>query len=215
MLRGVKAPDRPQAVRKGGVPVLVAFVLYAAGAGVAALLVPNGGAEAANAPAAGASGNWQVAEGTLAINVRQMGAEVAGSFAGWTADIRFDEVAVDGKHGSVTVTIDTASLTLGSVTKQALEPEFFDVATHPTAIFVADILPGPTGYVAEGTLILRGVAQPIALPFALEITGDQARMAGTVTLDRRDFGMGASYGDESSVGFAVGVTVDLLATRVE
>jgi hypothetical protein len=40
-------------------------------------------------------------------------------------------------------------------------------------------------------------------------------MAGTVTLDRRDFGMGASYGDESSVGFAVGVKVDLLAKRVE
>ena len=217
MLRGVKAPDRPQRVRKGGLPVLVAFVLYAAGAGVAALLVPNGEAVAASAPVAEttASGNWRVAEGTLGISVQQMGAEVSGSFAVWTADIRFDEVAVDGKHGAVTVTIDAASLTLGSVTKQALEPEFFDVATHPTAVFAADILPGTEGYVAQGTLTLRGVAQPITLPFTLEIAGDQVRMAGTVTLDRRDFGMGASYGDESSVGFAVVVTVDLVAERVE
>ena len=215
MLRGVKAPDRPQRVRKGGVPVLVAFVLYAAGAGVAALLVPNGEAVAASAPATEASGNWRVTQGTLAISVKQMGAEVGGSFAGWTADIRFDETAVDGKHGSVTVTIDTASLTLGSVTKQALEAEFFDAPTHPTAVFAADILPGPTGYVAQGTLTLRGVTQPITLPFTLDIASDQAKMAGTVTLDRRDFGMGPSYGDEASVGFAVVVAVDLSAEQAK
>ncbi|AZL60803.1 cytochrome [Tabrizicola piscis] len=216
MLRGVPAPARPEPVRKGSVPVLVAFLLYAVGAGIAALLVPNGEAVAAGAPVeAEASGNWRVVEGTLGISVRQMGADVGGSFANWTADIRFDEAVVDGKHGNVSVTIDTASLTLGSVTKQALEPEFFDVATHPTAVFAADMLPGTAGYVAEGTLTLRGVEQPISLPFTLEITGDQARMLGEVTLDRRDFGMGASYGDEASVGFGVVVAVDLLAERVE
>jgi cytochrome b561/polyisoprenoid-binding protein YceI len=215
MLRGVPAPARPEPVRKGSVPVLVAFVLYAVGAGIAALLVPNGEAVAASAPTAETSGNWRVAEGTLAISVRQMGADVGGSFANWAADIRFDEAVADGKHGSVSVTIDTASLTLGSVTKQALEPEFFDVATHPTASFTADLLPAAAGYVAEGKLTLRGVEQPITLPFTLELTGDQARMAGEVTLDRRDFGMGASYGDESSVGFGVVVSVDLTAERVQ
>jgi cytochrome b561/polyisoprenoid-binding protein YceI len=216
MLRGVPAPARAEPVRKGSVPVLVAFLLYAVGAGIAALLVPNAEAVAAGAPVeAEASGNWRVVEGNLGISVRQMGADVSGSFANWTADIRFDEALTGGKHGSVSVTIDTASLTLGSVTKQALEPEFFDVATHPTAVFAADILPGPAGYVAEGTLTLRGVEQPITLPFTLEITGNQARMLGEVTLDRRDFGMGASYGDEASVGFGVVVAVDLLAERVE
>ncbi len=216
MLRGVPAPARAEPVRKGSVPVLVAFLLYAVGAGIAALLVPNGEAVAAGAPVeAEASGNWRVVEGTLGISVRQMGADVSGSFANWTADIRFDEALTGGKHGNVSVTIDTASLTLGSVTKQALEAEFFDVATHPTAVFTADILPGTAGYVADGTLTLRGVEQPITLPFTLEITGDQARMLGEVTLDRRDFGMGASYGDEASVGFGVVVAVDLLAERVE
>ncbi|TAG26261.1 MAG: cytochrome [Rhodobacterales bacterium] len=227
MLRGVPAPARPETVQKGSLPVLVAFVLYAAGAGIAALLVPNGEAIAADAPAAVAAsetevatvaettGNWRVTEGTLGFSVKQMGADVSGSFATWTADIRFDEVAVDGSHGTVTVTIDTASLTLGSVTKQALEAEFFDVATHPTATFTADILPGAGGYVAKGDLALRGVVKPIELPFTLEITGNQARMTGNVTLDRRDFGMGASYGDEASVGFGVVVAVELVAERVE
>lgn len=223
MLRGVPAPARPTPVQRGGMPVLVAFVLYAAGAGIAALLVPNGEAVAANIPvaegavaseAADSTGNWRVADGTLGLTVRQMGADVSGSFATWSADIHFEEMATNGTHGTVNVTIDTASLTLGSVTKQALEAEFFDVANHPTATFTADIVAASDGYVAKGTLKLRGASQPIDMPFTLGISDDQARMVGTVTLDRRDFGIGPSYGDEGSVGFAVVVTVDLVAERV-
>lgn len=216
MLRGVRAPESPEVARRKFTPLAIALVVYAAGAGLAALLVPQTEAVASPAPvetAAVAGGNWTVTEGTLAIAVKQMGAEVTGSFANWTADIRFDETPLDGKHGTVTVIIDTASLTLGGVTKQALEPEFFDVIAHPTATFTADILPGTSGYLAEGTLTLRGVEKPVSLPFALTITGDQADMAGTVTLDRRDFAMGASYGDESSVGFPVVVEIALKAKR--
>lgn len=54
---------------------------------------------------------------------------------------------------------------------------------------------------------------PVELPFTLDIQGDTARMTGNTTLDRRDFGMGATYPDESTVGFAVTVTVDLTARR--
>ena len=213
MLRGATAPDQPQQVRHGKVPLLAAFVLYAAGAGVAALLVPQTEAIAAPAPTAATTGNWTVESGTLALSVRQMGADVSGGFARFTADIAFDEVATDGKHGQVTVSIDMTSVTLGSVTKQALEPEFFDVATHPTATFTADILAAATGYVAEGTLNLRGLEKPVTLPFTLTLDGDTATMTGTTTLDRRDFGIGQSYGDEASVGFPVTVTVDLVARR--
>jgi cytochrome b561/polyisoprenoid-binding protein YceI len=213
MLRGTSAPDRPQPVRRGALPAILALGLYATGAGLAALLVPNTEA-VASAPAPTApGGNWTVQEGTLQITVRQMGAEVTGSFADWTAEISFDETPTAGRHGSVIVTIDTASLTLGNVTKQALEPEFFDAANHPTATFRAELLPAPEGYTAQGKLALRGVERPVTLPFKLEIEGDTARMVGSTTLDRRDFGMGQSYGDESSVGFAVAVQVSLTATR--
>jgi polyisoprenoid-binding protein YceI len=62
-------------------------------------------------------------------------------------------------------------------------------------------------------LALRGIEQPITLPFTLEIAGDKASMTGSVTLDRRDFGIGAGYGDEATVGFAVDVAVTLSAAR--
>lgn len=221
MLRGVQAPARAAPHARRATPLILALAIYAGFAGVAGLLVPQTEAApaltaataTAEAAATPATGNWTVQSGTLAIGVRQMGADVAGSFASFAADIAFDETPTDGAHGTVSVTIDVGSLTLGSVTKQALEAEFFDAATHPTATFTAAILPAATGYVAEGTLVLRGVEQPVSLPFTLAIDGDTATMAGTTTLDRRAFGMGPSYGDEGSVGFPVVVTVDLVANR--
>jgi polyisoprenoid-binding protein YceI len=82
------------------------------------------------------------------------------------------------------------------------------------AVFDAEIVPVGSGFEARGTLRLRGAEVPVVLPFTLEIADDTARMAGALTLDRRDFGMGASYGDEATVGFAVQVTVALTAQRV-
>lgn len=197
-------------------PALLALAVVA---GVTTFaLLPRGAAEAtetvappAAAPVAG--GNWQVTTGTLGFSVKQMGADVQGTLPDWRAEITFDEAATNGKHGRVKVEIDTATLTLGSVTDQARGPEFFDVANHKTAVFEADILPAASGYEAKGTLSLRGQSQPVSLPFTLTIAGDTATMQGTTTLDRRTFGMGAGYADESSVGFPVQVTVSLTAQR--
>jgi cytochrome b561/polyisoprenoid-binding protein YceI len=207
--RGVAAHHRA--------PMLAAIGLYAIGAGVAWSIV-NVTFEVATtaAPAATetAAGNWQVTEGTLGFSIKQLGSDVSGTFATWTADIAFDPVASDGNHGQVTVTIDMASLTLGSVTDQAKGPDFFDVATHPQAIFTATILPAGEGsYVADGTLDMRGVTAPLQLPFSLVLEGNTASMTGLTTIDRRTFGMGATYADESSVGFNAAVTANLTATK--
>ena len=213
MTRGTHAPATPIAARRSALPLLAALALFGLGAGVAAL--PRG-EPLTTAPVAvqnATAGNWQVTDGTLAFGVTQMGQSVSGSFAIWSADITFDEIATDGTHGSVTVTIDTGSLTLGSVTTQAKSADFFDTTTHPQAVFTADILPAASDYQAIGTLTLRGTTVPVTLPFALGIDGDTATMTGQTTLDRRAFGMGQSYTDETSVGFGVTVDIALTATR--
>jgi cytochrome b561/polyisoprenoid-binding protein YceI len=195
-------------------PAVVALALFTAGGAAAWIMAsqpPEPALPAAVAPqTTETAGNWQVAEGTLKLGVQQMGASVAGSLPVWTAAITFDETT---GTGSVQVDIDTTQVTLGSVSDQAKGPEFFDVATHPTARFTATIAPAGEGYEAKGTLTLRGTDVPVSLPFTLQITGDTATMAGNLALDRRDFGMGPSYADEKTVGFAVTVDVALTATR--
>jgi cytochrome b561/polyisoprenoid-binding protein YceI len=217
MTSGREAPPQARGIAHSRAPILAALGIYAVGAGVALAMAGGAAPELAETtppPATEtATGNWELTDGTLGFSIRQMGADVSGTFATWTADITFDEVATDGRHGAVTVTIDMASLTLGSVTDQAKGPDFFDVATHPAATFTATILPAGDSYVADGTLDMRGTSVPVQLPFSLVMNGDAATMTGITTIDRRAFGMGASYADESSVGFNATVTVNLTATR--
>lgn len=202
----VAAPPTGQATRA---PVFAAAAVWLAALGAGLALA--GSEEAPATPGrAAVESQWQVQEGTLAITVRQLGAEVQGGFATWTAAIDF---APETGTGAVTVTVDIASLMLGSVTGQALGPEFFDAARHPTATFAAKIRPEGEAFAADGTLTLKGAEAPLSLPFALSIEGDTARMQGTATLDRRAFGIGPSFTDESQVGFIVEVAAELTATR--
>lgn len=211
--RGAVAPATPVAHRSLAAPGL-AVLVWAGVIGAGILLPPETEAAAPPAPTetatAPTTGNWAVQSGTLSIAVQQMGSEVAGQFADWQADITYDDAT---RTGEVTVRIGVPTLTLGSVTDQALGTDFFDAATHPVATYTAKIRPEGAGQIAEGTLDLRGATVPVTLPFTLTIDGDTATMTGTTTLDRRDFGMGATYTDESSVGFGVRVDVALTATR--
>ena len=178
-------------------------------AGTALALAPRA-PEPAAAPLAQAASEWRVTEGTLGFSIRQMGTEVAGGFSDWTAAIDFDP---ETGLGQVTVTINMASVTIGTVTDQAKGPEFFDVARHPVAVFTAGIRPEGAGHVAQGSLSLKGRDAPVTLPFTLSIADGVATMAGETTLDRRTWTIGEGYGDETSIGFPVRLTVRLTATR--
>lgn len=198
------------------IPFLSALAIWlvALGAGASAgLYLPAKQNGKPAAELAAVQSDWAVADGTLSITVTQLGSEVTGRFAEWTAEIAFDPEIADGVAGTVDVVVAIPSLTLGSVTDQAMGPDFFDAATYPTARFTADILPIVDGYVARGTLTIREASVPVDLPFGLSLDGDTASMTGSLTLDRRDYGIGKNMADETSLRFAVEVDVALTATR--
>ncbi len=219
MLPGYPAlPDLP-AQTHSRLPILAAVAAYGVALVVGTFLWYLPGLETPKQPVettqTETQGNWQVTDGTLAITVKQLGSDVRGEFANWSADITFDETVESGVAGQVEVTVDIASLTLGSVTEQAMGADFFDAANHPTAVFAADITRTGDAYTADGTLTMKGVKQRVSLPFTLALDGDTATMVGTLTLQRLDFGVGQSMPDESNVGFAVGVDVALTAEKTE
>ncbi|WP_370401179.1 cytochrome b/b6 domain-containing protein [Sulfitobacter sp. JB4-11] len=196
-------------------PVFGAVGLWVAALALAAAL--NTGEKDNLAAAAVAleevASEWQVEEGSIEITVIQFGNPVTGTFADWTAAITFDETVTDGPFGDVTTTVSIPSLTLGSVTDQAMGADFFDAANHPTATFSGQIKTGQDGYLADGTLRIKDNEVPVALPFSLAITGDRAEMNGSITLNRLDFGVGNNMQDEGSLAFAVDVVIKLTATR--
>ena len=111
------------------------------------------------------------------------------------------------------MTIAIGSLTLGSVTAQALGPDYFDAETFPTANFKADLVMVPDGYEAQGNLTIRDASVPVSFFFSPRIQDNTAEVSTMLTLNRMDFGVGANMPDESNLGFAVEVEIALTATQ--
>lgn len=215
MLPGTPSVPRVDGPHRTVLPLAVASVIWAGavatGAGLGLYDKHDGSVQAAALEAV--QSDWVVQEGSLEITVQQLGSAVTGSFADWTAAISFDETVENGPAGSVDVVISIGSLTLGSVTSDAMGSDFFNVENFPTASFNATIERGAEGYVAIGMLTIKDTTLPATLPFSLDISQGVATMQGGLQIDRRDFNVGESQKDESAVGFAVRVSVSLTASE--
>ncbi|MEP0522257.1 MAG: cytochrome b/b6 domain-containing protein [Hyphomicrobiales bacterium] len=200
-------------------PVLFAGILFisAIGASYASVqfLSSNG---ASNVVLTEVGGGWLVRpdESSLNISIIQNGAPVAGSFSTWASDITFEPEQLSVAR--VVTEIDIASLTLGSVTSQALSADFLMAADHPKAVFTSKSFREATGgnFSVVGDLELAGVTAPATVNFTVDIAEDVAKMSGTAMLNRMDFGVGEKgFANESNVAFSVEVQIEIVADRIK
>ncbi|MGE0774744.1 MAG: cytochrome b/b6 domain-containing protein [Sphingomonadaceae bacterium] len=158
---------------------------------------------------------WMVQPGgTLGFTTQWSGNTLDGHFRNWEADINFGRNALE--QSRVTVRIQTGSATTGQGQPDQALPgeEWFAAQTFPTATFNASkFRRAGNGFEASGTLMIKGKSRPVTLPFTLDITGDTARMKGSVTIDRIAYGVGWPTIDD--VPAEVTITVDLTAKRAE
>jgi len=135
------------------------------------------------------------------------GAEmINGSFSRWTAKIAMDPEAPE--TAEIRVEIDLASASVGDATQDGMltGDEFFGVAAHPRAIFTAKGAErSGSGYVARGTLSLKGVSAPQTIRFTLSGNGNRRTVSGTATVARARFGVGTG---DSAAGLSPRVAVD-------
>lgn len=172
-------------------------------------------AKAAAAPDPGALARWTVQPGgTLGFTTQWSGNTLQGQFKDWEADISFGEAALD--QSRVTVRIRTGSATTGQGQPDEALPgeEWFATQTFPTATFNASkFRRTASGYEASGTLMIKGQSHPLTLPFTLDITDDTARMKGSATVKRTDYGIGWPTTDD--IPADVKISVDLTAKRAK
>jgi cytochrome b561/polyisoprenoid-binding protein YceI len=229
MLPGSGAMPQPPAQTHSLGPAAVAVAIFVAVLGLGSIVgegdehalktadtAPAADSQTAAAPGGAApdmAGGWEVESGILGISITQMGSVVEGQFSDWNAVIDFEEPSAPGPAGKVEVTIAIPSLSLGSVTDQAMGADYFDSATYPTARFEGEIVKTETGYEATGPLTIRDQSVPITLPFELTFAGDTATMRGTTTVNRLDFNIGQGTQDEGTLAFAVDIDVALTAKK--
>lgn len=166
---------------------------------------------------AGTAPKWAIAPGgRLGFASSWSGSDIAGSFGKWSGDIQFNPAEL--KKSSIRVTIDLASVASGDGERDAMltGADFFNVAANRTAVWTSGAIRslGGNRYRADGTLSLRGMAQPVPLDFTLDIDGRSARAKGSASLKRTAFGVGqGDYAKTDEIPDAVGVRFDFRATR--
>ena len=146
--------------------------------------------------------NWQKidAQSHLKFTAKQQGDEFTGEFETFETDIIFDPANLGA--ASIKAVIDIKSVTAGSKDRDGALPgrDWFFVKKFPDAVFQSTEFSktGEDSYEAAGTLSIKGVSQPLTLPFTLTITDGIADMNGQVTLDRTlwDVGSGPWSTDE-------------------
>lgn len=170
----------------------------------------------AAAPAQAARWTVDPAASRIGYTASWVGKPVQGGFKTWAATIDFDPAAPD--KAAITVVVDLRSSATGDRTVDGALPgvDWFDTGKTPQARFVARRVTRaePDRWLANGTLTMRGVTAPVALPFSLSIAGDTATMQGTARLDRRAWKLGlGSDAPGEWVAFPVTVNVRVVARR--
>jgi polyisoprenoid-binding protein YceI len=186
-----------------------AFRSFVIVASLSALAFP---AMAASAP------SWSVdaANSKLGFRGAMNGDAFNGTFRRWSAQIAFDPKNLAASKAVVSV--DVASAATGDADRDQAMPtaDWFSAQTQPRATFAATSFKDLGGgkYQAIGDLTIRGVKRPVVLPFTLAISGDTARMNGSVVLNRTAFGIGqGQWKTGDVVATEVTVTVALTARR--
>jgi polyisoprenoid-binding protein YceI len=145
----------------------------------------------ATAPAGGAvltAANTHVTFiGTAVLNSHQ------GTFTRLTGVMTAPDA--DPNNASLTATVDMASVytEIDLLTKHLKGPDYFDVATYPTATFASRrIESAPAGgnaHVITGDFTIHGVTRPVTFPATISLTRDGATIDATFTIRQSEFGM--------------------------
>lgn len=141
-----------------------------------------------------------------------------GEFGEWSAVIDFDANALEKSSIRASFTLSSAKTGNAMYDGTLPQADWFDVAKHPQGEFVStSIRQGTDGLVAEGTLTLRGVAQPATLTFtvaeAREGESILAKAKGTLTVDRLAYGIGkGSDATAEWVSREIAIELDVSAT---
>lgn len=157
--------------------------------------------------------DYRAGEGSrLGFASSYMGEAFEGRFPRFTALVSFDPAAPQACRFEVQVTLAGADTDVEERDEMLQAPEFFDSAGHPTATWRASRCRAGAdgGFVAEGTLSLRGASHPVPLRFRWT-AGATPVLEGEATVDRLAFGVGSGdWADTELLPAPVRVSTRLL-----
>lgn len=179
-------------------------------------------ATAAQAPEAGTHWVVDLVHSEVEFGIRHLLGRVRGSFTRWYGLI--GTTSEDWTHGTVSVTVQTASINTGNSYRDAdlRSARFLNTDSFPTMTFKSTGITARDSTIRiDGILTLKGRSRPVVLTghfrgVGHDLEGKQ-RIAfdATTKLDRRDYGISYNQMVEGTkvVGDDVEITIALEAVR--
>src|SRR6201992_4071566 len=136
------------------------------------------------------TGNWNAdAENAkVEFSIKGPFGTVHGDFKGLKATIQFD--VKNPEAGSITASIDAKTVSSGNGLRNhhlRTEEQFFNTDKYPTISFKSKKMDKKAdGFVALGDLTIKGVTQPVTIPFTFSPNGSSGIFKGTFTIKRED-----------------------------
>lgn len=134
---------------------------------------------------------WAVDSASVTFEIRNAGLPVRGSFGGVEATICFDPSVPEAGMVIASVDPSTVQTGIGMRDRHLQRRGYFEVAKYGR-VEIRSVRLRASGRDFAGTFVLRirDVEREVEVPFAFEASGARARIAGSFTLDRRDYGLG-------------------------
>lgn len=142
----------------------------------------------------------ELAVDSAASKLEFVGSKTDGKHAGGFKDFK-GAIATDGKGvEKVTLEIKTSSIYSddAKLTAHLKSGDFFNVNKYPKATFSSTKIEPISGekdatHKVTGELTLLGVTKEVTFPAKVAVSGKSAKLAGKVTINKKDFGM--TYGE--------------------
>jgi polyisoprenoid-binding protein YceI len=155
------------------------------------------------------------AQSEITFQVKQSGVPIDGRFRKFDAQLALDPKAP--QSGTVSITVDTASATVGFAESDVELPRspWFNSARFPRAVFQSSAIRALGGgrFQAAGKLELKGTSHDLVVPVTIVQSGAQSTATGEFALKRLDYKIGENeWTDLSLVADDVRVRFKLVFT---
>jgi len=141
------------------------------------------------------------AQSEVAFVTKQMGVPVEGRFKKFDAQINLDPRKPES--GSVAVSIETASASLGVAESDAEMPKaiWFNVAKYPQATFKSTAIKGLGNgkFEVAGKLDIKGTSRDLVVPVQITQSGGNSTAVGSFVIKRLDFKIGEAEWTDTTV----------------
>ncbi len=139
-------------------------------------------------------------QGEVSFQIDQAGSTFSGTFENFGGRVCMNGATVE----RVEAWVEPGSVKAGlpEIEDALRGDEFFAVKQHPRATFDSTTVDKtPDGYLAHGTLQVKGISNPVDVPFTLSDGAGGRRVQGALELHRLDFDVGTGeWADTQWVG---------------